>query len=112
MINDLSINSAKKKIPLFEAAELLGVSRYKMSRLVARGMVATSEDPLDERVKLVDQGCGPRLESEGPGSVKTIVIANHKGGCAETTTALNLGIVLAAQDAKVLTVDLDPQGNL
>jgi len=56
MINDLSINSAKKKIPLSEAAELLGVSRYKMSRLVARGKVATSEDPLDERVKLVDQG--------------------------------------------------------
>ena len=55
MINDLSINSAKKKIPLSEAAELLGVSRYKMSRLVARGKVATSEDPLDERVKLVDR---------------------------------------------------------
>ena len=44
--------------------------------------------------------------------MKTIVIANHKGGCAKTTTALNLGIVLAAHGAKVLTVDLDPQGNL
>jgi chromosome partitioning protein len=44
--------------------------------------------------------------------VKTIVLANHKGGCAKTTSALNLGIVLASQGARVLMVDLDPQGNL
>lgn len=44
--------------------------------------------------------------------MKTIVIANHKGGCAKTTCALNIGIVLASQGARVLMVDLDPQGNL
>lgn len=44
--------------------------------------------------------------------MKTIVFANHKGGCAKTTCALNLGIVLASQGARVLMVDLDPQGNL
>jgi len=44
--------------------------------------------------------------------VKTIVLANHKGGCAKTTTALNLAIVLAKQGSRVLAVDLDPQGNL
>lgn len=44
--------------------------------------------------------------------MKTIVFANHKGGCAKTTSALNLGIVLASQGARVLMVDLDPQGNL
>jgi chromosome partitioning protein len=44
--------------------------------------------------------------------VKTIVLANHKGGCAKTTTALNLAVALAGKGARVLAVDLDLQGNL
>ena len=44
--------------------------------------------------------------------MKTIVFANHKGGCAKTTTCMNLAVVLASEGARVLVVDLDPQGNL
>jgi chromosome partitioning protein len=44
--------------------------------------------------------------------MKTFCLANHKGGCAKTTTVLNLAVMLASQGARVLTVDLDPQGNL
>lgn len=44
--------------------------------------------------------------------MKTICIANHKGGCAKTTTALNVTATLAATGSRVLAVDLDPQGNL
>ena len=44
--------------------------------------------------------------------MKTIVLANHKGGCAKTTTALNLAVALAGSGSKVLAVDLDQQGNL
>jgi predicted XRE-type DNA-binding protein len=42
-------------ITLSEAARLLGVSRPKMSRLVGSGKLATFDDPLDERAKLVSR---------------------------------------------------------
>ena len=44
--------------------------------------------------------------------MKTIVVTNHKGGCAKTTTALNVAVTFAASGANVLAIDLDPQGNL
>lgn len=40
--------------------------------------------------------------------MKTITIANHKGGVAKTTTALNVAVFLSRQDSRLLAVNLDP----
>ncbi|MBI2463255.1 MAG: ParA family protein [Candidatus Spechtbacteria bacterium] len=42
---------------------------------------------------------------------KVITLCNQKGGTGKTTTAVNLGVYLAAKGKRTLLIDLDPQAN-
>jgi chromosome partitioning protein len=94
-------------------------------RLSAEDLVAPTPDRKPDQAQSADAkpesqatpadqpkpGAQP-AKPKNPGPAKVIAFANQKGGVAKTTTALNLAVAFKESGHRVLTVDMDPQGNL
>jgi chromosome partitioning protein len=76
-----------------------------------RRLLETPIAAATERTLLVNEGRTMGHEFPLPAETRVFVVANQKGGVGKTTTTVNVAAGLALYGARILVIDLDPQGN-